>query len=104
MRALIAGIEKANSFEPAAIAAGLEVARIDDGGVPAGYRAWDHQMLRQCMVFKVKDQITDEWDWLDLVAQEPKNPTPESLDARSEERRVGNECVRTVRTRGSPYS
>lgn len=81
MRALIAGIEKANSFEPAAIAAGLEVARIDDGGVPAGYRAWDHQMLRQCMVFKVKDKITDQWDWLDLVAQEPKNPTPESLDA-----------------------
>lgn len=81
MRALIAGIEKANSFDPAAIAAGLEVARIDDGGVPAGYRAWDHQMLRQCMVFKVKDQITDQWDWLDLVAQEPKNPTPESLDA-----------------------
>src|SRR3546814_17213693 len=25
------------------------------------------------------------------------------LDPRSEERRVGNECVRTVRSRGSPY-
>jgi branched-chain amino acid transport system substrate-binding protein len=26
------------------------------------------------MVFKVKDKITDQWDWLDVVAQEPKNP------------------------------
>lgn len=81
MRALIAGIEKAGNFNPADIATGLEVARIDDGGVPAGYRAWDHQMLRQCMVFKVKDEITDKWDWLDVVAQQPEHPTEESLNA-----------------------
>ena len=74
MRMLIAGINQAKSFKAGDIVGGLENARIDDGGSPAYYRAWDHQMLRKCMVFKVKDKITDKWDWLDLVAQEPKNP------------------------------
>jgi branched-chain amino acid transport system substrate-binding protein len=79
MRALLAGIEKANSVKGIDIVHGLETARIKDGAVPAYFRAWDHQMLRRCMVFKVKDKITDKWDWLDYVSQEPK--TPEGLDA-----------------------
>lgn len=74
MRALIQGINHAKSFEGGDIVKGLETIRIDEGGSQAYYRAWDHQMLRKCMVFKVKDQITDKWDWLDAVSFEPKNP------------------------------
>ena len=73
MRALLAGLDVAKSFKGADIVGGLEEARISDGTVPAYFRSWDHQMLRRCMVFKVKDDITDKWDWLDLVAQEPKD-------------------------------
>src|SRR3546814_13148930 len=35
--------------------------------------------------------------------QELLAPMPVKLDARSEERRVGNECVSTCRSRWSPY-
>lgn len=74
MRALLAGIEQAKSLNAANIVGGLEAMRIADGAVPAYFRSWDHQMLRRCMVFKVKDKITDKWDWLDQIAQEPKVP------------------------------
>ncbi|OWW19541.1 ABC transporter substrate-binding protein [Noviherbaspirillum denitrificans] len=75
MRSLMAGIEQAKSVKGNDIVGGLELARLQDGAVPAYYRSWDHQMLRRCMVFKVKDKITDKWDWLDAIAQEPKVPS-----------------------------
>ncbi|ATR19498.1 ABC transporter substrate-binding protein (plasmid) [Roseomonas sp. FDAARGOS_362] len=75
MRTLLGGIEKAKSVKPQEIVAALETARFPDGVVDAYYRAWDHQMLRRCLVMKVKEQITDRWDWLDLLAQAPEKPS-----------------------------
>jgi branched-chain amino acid transport system substrate-binding protein len=74
MRALIQGIQEAKSFKSADIVEALESAKIPDGAVPAYFREWDHQMLRRCLVLKVKDKINDKWDWLETVNQEPKNP------------------------------
>jgi branched-chain amino acid transport system substrate-binding protein len=31
-------------------------------------------MVRSWTVFKVKDRITDKWDWLDKVSLLPQNP------------------------------
>lgn len=75
MRSLLGGIEKAGSVESAALVRGLETARFEeDGAIPAYYRAWDHQMLRRSLVLKVKDKITDKWDWLDVLKVTPENP------------------------------
>ena len=68
------GIKQAKSTSGADIAASLETVRLDDGAMPAYYRSWDHQMVRRWTVFKVKDHITDKWDWLDQVSVVPKNP------------------------------
>ncbi|MGB6007160.1 ABC transporter substrate-binding protein [Castellaniella sp.] len=80
-RVLLEAVEKAQSVEAGKIVKSLETTRINDGAYDAGYRSWDHQMLHPCMVFKVKDKITDKWDWLDAVAQEPKQPSWENLNA-----------------------
>lgn len=74
MRALLGGLQQAKSVQPADIVRGLETVRIDDGAMPAYFRSWDHQMLRRCLVLKVKDKITDKWDWLDVIKVAPENP------------------------------
>ncbi|KAF1022607.1 MAG: hypothetical protein GAK30_00980 [Paracidovorax wautersii] len=94
MRMLIAAIEQARHVKGGDIAGALEAVRIDDGGTPAYYRQWDHQMLRKTLVLKVKDKITDPWDWLDVVATAPGNSaqldalygTPQEIGCRMEPR------------------
>jgi branched-chain amino acid transport system substrate-binding protein len=79
MRAYFAAINQAKSFKAADIVRALETVKIPDGTTQVTYRPWDHQMLRPLTVFKVKDKITDKYDWLDAVASEPKNAA--DLDA-----------------------
>lgn len=79
MRTLLMGIEQAKGLDGAAIVRGLEGVRIDEGGIPAHYRTWDHQMLRKTLVLKVKDTITDTWDWMDVLKVAPERP--EDLEA-----------------------
>jgi branched-chain amino acid transport system substrate-binding protein len=75
VRAYIAAINQAKSFKAADIVRALETVKIDDGPTPVTYRPWDHQMIRKLTIFKVKDKITDKFDWLDPVSTEPKNTT-----------------------------
>src|SRR3546814_15615528 len=42
------------------------------------------------------------WDFIADSIRRLKNPDPKLLNLRSEERRVGNECVSTCRSRWSP--
>jgi branched-chain amino acid transport system substrate-binding protein len=79
MRTLLASLGQAGSAEPQKIVAAMEAARFPDGAVQAYYRSWDHQMLRRCLVMKVRDKIEDRWDWVELLAQAPEKP--EALDA-----------------------
>ncbi|CAO3441148.1 ABC transporter substrate-binding protein [Azospirillum endophyticum] len=72
MRSLLLGIEQAKATDAAAIVRGLETARFEDGAIPAYYREWDHQMLRRSLVLKVKDKISDKWDWLDVLKVTPE--------------------------------
>ena len=70
MRAMIEGIALAKSIEPAKIVQGIVDWRPSDGGM---FREWDHQLLRRVTVAKVKAQITDKWDFFDVLALAPKD-------------------------------
>lgn len=72
MRSLLLGMEQAKGLDGASIVRGLEGVSIDEGGIPAHYRTWDHQMLRKMLVVKVKDTITDKWDWMDVLKVAPE--------------------------------
>ncbi|RKP56064.1 ABC transporter substrate-binding protein [Pararobbsia silviterrae] len=73
-RALLGALNQAKSTSGADIVRSLETVQFGDSFGPAYFRPWDHQMLRRWTVFKVKDHITDKWDWLDTVSNVPKNP------------------------------
>ncbi|MFP3550716.1 ABC transporter substrate-binding protein [Paraburkholderia sp. SIMBA_049] len=74
-RALLAGVNQAKSTSGPDIVQSLETVQFGDSSGPAYFRPWDHQMLRRWTVFKVKDHITDKWDWLNQVSAVPQNPT-----------------------------
>ncbi|AMV46961.1 ABC transporter substrate-binding protein [Paraburkholderia caribensis] len=73
-RALLAGVNQAKSTSGPDIVQSLETVQFGDSSGPAYFRPWDHQMLRRWTVFKVKDHITDKWDWLNQVSAVPQNP------------------------------
>jgi branched-chain amino acid transport system substrate-binding protein len=72
-RALLESINQAKSTGGSDIAASLETVKFSDGSGPAYFRPWDHQLLRRWPIFKVKERITDKWDWLDQVSVLPQN-------------------------------
>lgn len=67
MRALLESIEAAKSTESAAIVAALEKWRNTDGDFPYYFREWDHQLVKPAVIVKVKDNITDKWDFMDFL-------------------------------------
>ena len=67
MRALLESIEAAKSTESAAIVTHLEKWKNTDGEVPFFFRDWDHQMVRPAVIVKVKQKITDKWDYFDVL-------------------------------------
>jgi branched-chain amino acid transport system substrate-binding protein len=79
MRFVLAAITKANTTDSGAIVRALEDVRLGDENSPAYFRKWDHQMMHRTLVTKVKDKITDKWDFVDIIDQAPK--TPVGLDA-----------------------
>ena len=79
MRLLLAAIEKAGSINADAIVRGLEGARIDEGGFPIHFREWDHQLMHRVLVLKVRPQVSEPWDALEVVKSVPE--TAGGLDA-----------------------
>ncbi|WP_321961379.1 ABC transporter substrate-binding protein [Paraburkholderia sp. J7] len=72
-RALLKAVNDAKSTSGADIVQSLETVQAGDSSGPAYFRPWDHQLLRRWTVFKVKDHITDKWDWLNQVSVVPQN-------------------------------
>ncbi|AYD03924.1 ABC transporter substrate-binding protein [Neorhizobium sp. NCHU2750] len=66
-RALIASIEAGKSTKPEDVVTNLEKWKETQSAVPYGFRSWDHQLVRPMVVVKVKDKITDKWDYMDVV-------------------------------------
>src|SRR3546814_5880210 len=59
----------------------------------------DHRIIRQQAIVQHPTNLPDP-----MNRQDPMNlQVPRNLPARSEERRVGKECVSTCRSRWSPY-
>lgn len=73
MRSLLDAIENAKSTEAKDIVKALESWKDDKGAFPAYYRDWDHQLIRPSVIVKVKDQITDKWDFFNVLAHTSQN-------------------------------
>ena len=67
MRALLESIEAAQSTDSKAIVTALERWKNTEGDIPFGFREWDHQLIRPAVIVRVKKQITDKWDFFDVV-------------------------------------
>lgn len=67
MRALLESIEAAKSTEPQAIVANLERWKDTEEKIPFFFRSWDHQLIRPALIVRVKQHITDKWDYFDVV-------------------------------------
>ena len=67
MRALLESIDAAKSTDAKAIVTHLEKWRNTEGEIPFYFRDWDHQMVRPAVIVRVKKQITDKWDYFDVL-------------------------------------
>src|SRR6516164_3446299 len=67
MRALLESIEGAKSTDAKAIVTALERWRNTEEEIPLFFRDWDHQMVRPAVIVRVKKQITDKWDYFDVI-------------------------------------
>lgn len=67
MRALLESITAANSTDPKAIVTALEKWKNTEGEFPYYFREWDHQMVRPAVIVGVKKQITDKYDYFDVL-------------------------------------
>jgi branched-chain amino acid transport system substrate-binding protein len=71
MNALLDSIEAAKSTESGAIVNALENWGVRRSGITARYRAFDHQMVNRMIVVGVKPNITDKWDYFDILSETP---------------------------------
>jgi branched-chain amino acid transport system substrate-binding protein len=76
MRALLESIEAAKSTDAKAIVTQLEKWKNSEEAFPFGFREWDHQMVRPAVIVGVKKQITDKWDYFDVL----KNTSESAAD------------------------
>ena len=67
MRALLESIEQAKSTDSKAIVGALEKWKNTEGEVPYFLRDWDHQLVRPAVIVSVKKQITDKYDYFDVL-------------------------------------
>ncbi len=67
MRALLELIEAAKSVDPKAIVSQLEKWKNTEAALPFFFRDWDHQMVRPAVIVAVKKQISDKWDYFDVL-------------------------------------
>jgi branched-chain amino acid transport system substrate-binding protein len=79
MRSLLDSIELAKDTQPEAIVEALEKWKIMDGQMPVFYRKFDHQMMHRVLVAEAKPEITDKWDYFNVLGSSPQNA--EGLDA-----------------------
>ena len=73
-RSLFESIDAVKSTDAMQIVEGLESWKVPVGSSSYSYRKFDHQMLVRNLAVKVKDQITDKWDYFDVAATLPENP------------------------------
>jgi len=90
MRSLLESIEAAQSTDAAAIVTALEAWQNTEGAVAYSYRDWDHQLVRPAVIAQVKANITDQWDYFDVL-QNTSATEAETLKTFGNQQEIG--CV-----------
>lgn len=67
MRALLESVEAAKSTDAKAIVTQLEKWKNTEGEFPFFFRDWDHQLVRPAVIVQIKKQITDKYDFFDVL-------------------------------------
>lgn len=67
MNATLDSIQAAQSTDPAKLVTALENWHYKAGIFPYYFRGFDHQLIRPSVIVKVKNKITDKWDYMDVV-------------------------------------
>jgi branched-chain amino acid transport system substrate-binding protein len=75
MRMLLEGMKQASSLDSPGIVGGLEKARPE--GLPGYFRTWDHQLVWPIVVGRVRDNVSDKYDVLEILGN---RPTIEEMD------------------------
>lgn len=71
MHLLASAIEHAKSADRLAITKALTSMTLSDGGLPFGFRDWDHQLTRRLIVGKAQKNDKDKWDVLSVISPKP---------------------------------
>jgi branched-chain amino acid transport system substrate-binding protein len=74
-RSLFDSIEAAKSPDATPIIEALEGWKVAAGASSYSYRGFDHQMLVRNLAVSVKPIIADKWDYFDVKATLPENPS-----------------------------
>ncbi len=73
MTAILTAIQKTGSTDSKKLVAFLEGHKFDGfKDMPIYFRSWDHQLLQPVLVARVKQKITDKYDYFDILDQLPK--------------------------------
>ena len=73
MRSLLESMTAAKSTDPKAIVTALEKWKNAEGATPFYFREWDHQLVRPAVIVKVKANIKDKWDYMDVLKDTSPN-------------------------------
>lgn len=71
MNLLAAAINHAKSTDRVAITQALTSMKLSDGGLPLGFREWDHQLTRRLVVGAAQANPKDKWDVLTVKSAKP---------------------------------
>jgi branched-chain amino acid transport system substrate-binding protein len=81
MTAILTAIQKTGSTDSKKLVAFLEGYKFEGfKDMPIYFRSWDHQLVQPVIVARVKQNITDKYDYFDILDQFPKGGAKE-LDA-----------------------
>jgi len=76
--AILTAIQKTGSTDSKKLVEFLEKHKFEGyKDMPIYFRSWDHQLIQPVIVAKVKDNITDKYDYFDVLAQFPKGGAKE---------------------------
>ena len=75
MTAILTAIQKTGSTDSKKLVAFLEGYKFEGyKDMPIYFRSWDHQLLQPVLVARVKQKITDKYDYFDILDQFPHGP------------------------------
>ncbi len=73
MTAILSAIQKAGSTDSKKLVQALEEQKFDGyKDMPIYFRSWDHQLIQPLLVVDVKKNISDKYDYFNVIDEFPK--------------------------------